>query len=310
MDVLADYKEKIVCYGILNPSDSVHYIRVSKVFVGEGDALQMAQVQDSIALRPENTVAKITRILNGIEMSTWILSADSTIPREEGVFVNPHQVLYRGIFPVYVDGSTYRLSVTDLRTGFEVYSETQIVRDVIQTSPVSVWQPLNFEDTTSIAFQFVTPTHGKRYELCIRFYYQEQFVSDTSQVSVKYVDWIVGQAQSFTTHGGENIRILVRRDNFFRVLANNIEVNPLVRRVSGRLDFIYTSVSDDMATYMNVQVANESSSADLPPFTNVTNGLGLFTSRNTTTIANFHIDQDTQYALITSTVVQDLNFVR
>ncbi len=310
LDVLADYKQFIVCYGILNPTDSIHYIKVSKVFVGEGNALEMAQVQDSIQLRPENMEVRMTRMLNGVEMSYWILSPDSLIPREEGIFHNPHQILYRGIFPVFVDGSRYRITITDLQTGFVAYSETEVVRDVIQTEPVSVWQPLNFEDTTVASFRFVSPSHGKKYQLAIRFYYDEQFIFDTSQVSQKYVDWIIGYTESATDDGGENMRINVRRDNFFRMLANNVPINPMVRRVSGRLDFVYVSVTDDFVTYMKVQDANDNSAADIPPFTNVTNGLGLFTTRNTTTISNFHLDVDTQYALVTSTVVEDLNFVR
>lgn len=310
LDVLADYKEQLVCYGILNPSDTVHYIKVSKVFVGEGNALAMAQVQDSIALRPENCEVRITRILNGVEIMYWILEADSAIPREAGTFLYPHQVLYRGVFPVYEDGSTYKLTVTDLRTGFQSFSETQVVRDVVQTDPASVWQTLNFEDTTIASYKFLSPAFGKRYELAIRFYYTEMFIFDTTQVSEKYVDWIIGQTESINTSGGENLKINVRRDNFMRMLANTVPVNPLVHRVSGRLDFIYTSASSDMVTYMQVQTANENSSADLPPFSNITNGIGLFTTRNTTTIPNFHLDVDTQYALVTNALVENLNFVR
>lgn len=310
LDVLADYKEQLVIYGILNPSDTVHYVRVSKAFLGEGNALQMAQVQDSISLRPENCQVRITRYLNGTEISNWILEADSTIPRDSGVFLNPQQIIYRGVFPVYVDGSTYRITVTDLSSGNQVTSETQVVRDVVQTSPGSPWQPLNFEDTTVAGFRFLSPMYGKRYELTIRFYYTEMFVFDTTQVSEKYVDWIIGQTESYNTTGGENLVIAVRRDNFFRMLANKIPQNPLVYRVSGRMDFVYTSVSDDLVTYMKVQDANANTSADLPPYTNITNGIGLFTTRNTTTVANFHLDQDTQYALTTSTVVANLNFLR
>lgn len=310
LDILSEYQEKIVCYGILNPDDSIHYIKVSKIFLGEGNALAMAQVQDSIALRPENCEVRIVRILNGIEMSYWTLEPDSSIPREAGVFLNPHQILYRGIFPVFVDGSTYKLTITDLRTGVQAYSETQVVRNVVQTDPASVWQQLNFEDTTVASFKFLSPTHGKRYELTIRFYYQERFIFDTTQISEKYVDWIVGQTESISTTGGENLAINVRRDNFFRVLANKIPVNNTVTRISGRLDFIYLSVSDDLVTYIKVQEANQNTSADLPPFTNIFNGIGLFTTRTTTTIPNFHLDIDTQYALTTSLVVKELNFIR
>lgn len=310
LDVLADYKQQFVIYGILNPKESVHYIRVSKLFVGEGNALIMAQNRDSIAIRPEHLHAEITRILNGVEMSTYILQPDSVIPRDSGIFLYPHQILYKGEFPVYPDGSIYRIKVTDLRNGYTATADTRIVADVIQTQPSSIWQPLNFEDTTVASFQFLSPYYGKKYMLAVRFHYSEQFIADTTQTSEHYVDWFIGEAQSSRNSGGENLRVNVRRDNFMRMLNNNIAYNATVRRIAGGLEFIYTSVSQDYVTYKNVQDANNNTSAEVPPFTNVNDGLGLFTSRNNTTIGTYYLDADTRYALVTSSLVQNLNFVR
>lgn len=310
LDVLADYEQKFVIYGILNPKENVHYIRVSKLFVGEGNALLMAQNRDSIELRPEYVHAEITRLLNGVEMATYVLQPDSVIPRDSGVFLYPHQILYKGEFPVYTDGSVYRIRVTDLRNGFTSSSETKIVADVIQILPASVWQPLNYEDTTIASYEFLSPYYGKKYMLTVRFHFTEQFIQDTSQTSEHYVDWYIGEAQSVRNSGGENLRMNVRRDNFMRMLKNNVEINPTVRRIAGGLQFIYTSVAEDYVTYKNVQDANNNTSAEVPPFTNITNGLGLFTSRNITTIGTYYLDQDTRYAIVTSSLLQDLNFVR
>lgn len=310
IDILDNYEEKIVCYGILNPKDTAHYIRIEKVFLGEGNALVMAQNQDSVQLRPEDMEVRITRMLNGNEMSFWILEPDSSIPRDPGIFLSPHQLVYRGAFPVLTDGSTYLLTVTNLRTGFQARSETKVVRDVALTSPASTMQPLNFENATTMGFHFTSPRFGKAYLLTVRFFYDEQFIYDTTQVSTKYVDWVIGETESLRDDGGEFLLINVRRDNFLRVLANNIEEDPLVRRISKTVSIIFTSASEDMVLYMRVQEANNNSSADLPIFSNIENGLGLFTTRNTTTIPNFRLDQDTQYELMTNELVQDLNFVR
>lgn len=309
LDLLTDYEEKLVCYGILCPDDTAHYVRVSKVFLGEGNALLFAQNEDSIQLNPQDLEVRITRILNGNEMSYWILQPDTSIPREEGVFLWPHQTIYRGVFPVLTDGSTYRLTATNLRTGYQVNSETDVVRELVHTNP-NVLSFLNFENTGSIGFYFQTPVHGKQYQLALRFYYDEQFIYDTTQISTRYVDWVIGTTESISDAGSENMSIAVARTNFINMLANNVEINPLVRRVSKKIDLIYTSASDDMVTYMKVQIANNSSAADLPQFTNIENGLGLFTTRNRTYVPGFHLDQDTQYELVTSELLQDLNFVR
>jgi hypothetical protein len=310
IDLLDDYKESIVCYGVLNPKDTAHYLRIGKVFLGEGNALVMAQTSDSIQLRPEEMEVRITRLLNGTEMGFWILEPDSSIPRVPGVFEYPRQILYRGLFPVLTDGSTYLLTVTNLRTGFQAHSETVIVKDVVMTSPGSTQQALNFENETQIAFNFTAPRFGKGYHLALRFYYTEQFVYDTTQVATKYVDWVIGTTESLRDQGGESMGFLVRRDDFIRMLASQIPYNPLVRRIAGTLTFIYTSVADDYITYMRVQDANNNSAADLPVYSNIENGLGLFTSRNISTFPGYRLDQDTKYVLTTSPLLEDQNFIR
>ena len=308
LDLLSDYKEQIVCFGILNPDDTVHYIRVSKVFLGEGNALVFAQTEDSIQLSPSRMEVRISRIQNGTEAQYWILTPDTSIPREEGVFLFPRQVVYRGAFPVLTDGSTYKLTVTDLVTGYSTWSETTVAKDVQHNTPTG-FQFLNFENEGSIGFVFTSGQYTRRVQLKIRFWYDEKFIYDTTQTAQKYVDWYIGETDAYSTAGGEAIGINVVRRNFLNMLANNIEVNNLVRRYSKRIDLYYTSAHDDLVTYIKVQQASAGSTQELPEYTNMHDGLGLFTTRNTTIYTNFHIDQDTQYALATEDILQGLNFV-
>ena len=48
LDILDEYKETPIVYGLLNKNDTVHYVRIQKGFLGEGNALLMAQYADSI----------------------------------------------------------------------------------------------------------------------------------------------------------------------------------------------------------------------------------------------------------------------
>ena len=309
LDVLDDYEEKIVIFGILNPNDTAHYVRVGRVFLGEGNALLFAQTEDSIQLPPEQMEVRITRLQNGVEQQFWILQPDTSQPREEGVFLWPHQVVYRGAFPVLTDGSTYRITVTNLRTGYVASSETEVVKDLAHTNPSSA-VPLNLQEEANIRFYFSTPLYGKRYQLMLRFYYDEQFIYDTTQVSTRYVDWIIGETESLDDRGGENLSIGVNRRNFLHMLSNKIEENTFVRRISRKVELIYTSAHEDFVTFIHVQEAINTSSADLPQFSNVENGLGIFSTRNTTVYPNYSLDLDTREALVSDPLLDDLNFVR
>ena len=51
VDINADWKETIVVYGLLDPNDSVQYIKVNKAFLNQNtSAYTVAQISDSLYL--------------------------------------------------------------------------------------------------------------------------------------------------------------------------------------------------------------------------------------------------------------------
>ena len=46
-NINADWQEITVVYGLLNQKETTHYIKINKAFLGEGNALTMAQIEDS-----------------------------------------------------------------------------------------------------------------------------------------------------------------------------------------------------------------------------------------------------------------------
>ena len=55
LDIIAEWKDISVVYGILNAQDSVHYVKLNKAFLGQGDVYDMAQEFDSLALQPRRS---------------------------------------------------------------------------------------------------------------------------------------------------------------------------------------------------------------------------------------------------------------
>jgi len=310
IDLLTNYKNIIVTYALLDPADSVHYVRLSKVFLGAGNALVMAQNADSIGFRIGTVDVKIQQWKNGVLLNTYQLYSDTTIPRDPGTFHYPYQVLYRGAFPVMKDGSTYKLSVVDLIKGTTLTAETPIVQDVIMVNPQSNFTPLNLWDTTNFNFKFKSGTFGKRYIFKLRFHYTEQFISDTTQTSQHYIDWNLGEQDAQDASGNELMTFNTRRDHFLDYCREQIPANVYVRRISGKIDLIFLGAAQELATYIDVGNASSNSTAALPLYTNTVGGYGLFSSRTTTSFLNYLIDSDTQNALIDSQQTQGLNFVR
>ncbi len=310
LDLLADYKPVIVCYALLDPYESVHYVRISRAFLGEGNALVMAQTQDSISFPPGTLNVRIEQWKDGQLIQAHTLQPDTTIPREEGIFVSPYQVIYSGAFAVQTDGSIYRLIVTDLVKGTTVHSETEIVGHTGMISPNNPLAPLNLWDTTLIMFRSNSGVNASRYAFKIRFHYTEQFIADTTQTAERFVDWEVGTVDLLSDAGNQVVQVSTQRSNFLRMAAQQIPYNPDVRRIAGKIDLIYVGAAMELVTYITVGIANNTSPNGIEPYSNITDGFGLFSARTTTSFPGYLLDQDTHDELRLNPVTQDLNFVR
>ena len=310
LDVNANYKNVLVCYGILNPYDTVQYVRVDKVFLGEGNVIFSAQVNDSMSFAPGRLLVTIEQWNGGQHINTYQLYPDTTISRDSGMFSSPYQVLYRGTFPVLKDGSIYKITVTDLLKGTTVTAETKIPKDVAVINPVSINSPLNLWDTTLFSIKFKTGENGFRYRTYLRFHYTEQFVFDTTESTEKYVDWDFGEQDAGSTAGNVQLSISFRRHTFFDHLANTIPADPLVRRISGKIDLYFVGATDELANYVDVGSTNANSITPVPFYTNITGGYGIFAARNTTFSSGYWLDQNTVYYIHVDPEMQPLNFVR
>lgn len=65
----APYKEVPSIYAVLNPSEKTQIIRINKVFLGVGDANQMAKIADSINYSPGEITVTLNRFVNGAQVN-------------------------------------------------------------------------------------------------------------------------------------------------------------------------------------------------------------------------------------------------
>ena len=94
VDLIAPYEEIMVVYGVLNPADSVQYIRINKAFLGEGNAYQFAQVPDSFQYGDILDV-KLERYKNNNMIGTINLERFEGSALDTGIFASSPNYLYR-----------------------------------------------------------------------------------------------------------------------------------------------------------------------------------------------------------------------
>ena len=275
--ILADWKETTIVYGLLNQSDTAQYIRINKAFLGEGNALQMAQVYDSIQYGNVLSV-KLERVKNGSVIETILMQRDSSLVKSSGTFSAPAQILYKTKNTLY-DDSQYELTILNNKTGNVVKSKTVLVKDFSVSKPHPSLSSISFLPySVPIVIQWITGANGRLYDATLRFHYTEETATDTVQ---KSVDMYLGSDKTSGLGGGKTQSLSFSGIDFYRFLSIAIKPDANVKRIAGKINFVFSAAGDDLSTYMEVNQPSTGIVQDKPEFTNIENGYGIFSSRYT-----------------------------
>jgi hypothetical protein len=169
--VMAPYKDIPVVYCLLNPKDSVNYLRLEKSFLGADNAYEMAQRPDSIYYK--DAIVVMERWADGQKKESATLDFTTNPARDSGIFTHDPNYLYRLSTPVS-ENSEYRLSITVPSTGAEVSAVTWTVTDFKVIKPESYKKNLAFSSYDNYqTVEWITAPHTRIYHLVVRFHYLE-----------------------------------------------------------------------------------------------------------------------------------------
>ena len=167
----APYRDVTVVYGILDADDEVHYVKIYKGFLTDGNAYEAAQVFDSLYYFDKVTV-DMEEYNNGRKINTWRLDTTTAIPRDlDGDMAAPKQLLYvvnHAINPV----NTYKLVITNKESGRVVTAETTVVGETRITSPAT--QSVDCSHASNNAIKFQAADNAVAYTIIQYFNYIER----------------------------------------------------------------------------------------------------------------------------------------
>ncbi len=135
IELTSDYKDVTVVYGLLNPLDEQHYIKIYKGYLTKDNALVWARDLDNISYYDDITV-KLEEYkpesYGGSLNYTYPLDTAMSIEKNSGTFAYPTQVLYRvresGSHRIYGhEGFRYRLVIENKKNGSVVTAETRTI---------------------------------------------------------------------------------------------------------------------------------------------------------------------------------------
>ena len=87
IELVGSYKETAVIYALLDQSESIHFLKINRAFIGPGNALEIAKNPDSSYF--ENLEGTITEYMNDVVTNTWNLK-DTLVNNKNtnGIFTN------------------------------------------------------------------------------------------------------------------------------------------------------------------------------------------------------------------------------
>jgi hypothetical protein len=311
LNVNAEWTDITVVYGILSQNEDTTFIKITKAFLGPGDALQFAKIQDS-SLYPDKLDVRLEAWSGNLLVKTDSLFDTITIHTKkvgDSIFYYPDQLVYYCPTGKLDEDYTYKLKITNKKTGKVISSSTSLVHHFEVDNPDPYIRSAEFIPGKTWDVKWEPAYGGKRYQLLIRFHYYETTSTGTVE---KSVDWIVFnnyQVSDPYEKTGQPITKTFNGDNFYTMVGIKIHIDHFVfSRVARRVDYIFSVASEDLNTYMEVTEPSLTIIQERPQFSNITNGIGLFASRYVNEVDSVVLSQRTLDMMHTDTITAHRGF--
>jgi hypothetical protein len=305
VNLIGDFKETAVVYGLLDHSDSIHFIKITRAFIGPGNALDIAKIPDSNYFN--QVEATVSEFVDGTLTRTWVLE-DTIVENKDtnGAFYGPEQkVYYFKTLPTTVSSSglngviqtspnpqltslnpdaTYKFKAIINGGEFEVTGETELIKGITTTASSQNFT-FKFANNpgeyvpTGVAVSNSGNSFVVNTQLDIAFnehrgndYLEKRFNWQLGEVST-----LPGTAKTFSALG----------KTFYDLVNANVSNDPTItKRTFNGIYVTITGGAEELYNYMVVNQPSSTLAQSKPSYTNlsVSNGkrvVGIFSSRQT-----------------------------
>ena len=287
----ADSEPFPVVYGLLNVLDEVHYVKIYKSFVVEGNAYDAVKdidkysYIDSIEVYLNEYDAK-KNLLRKIKMDTT-----TDISKDSGLFLYPTQILYVAKAALNKD-YLYEIEIINPYTK----NIAKVKAPIAVVGTVTITKPSGSEIAITdrpISFEFYSGENMNMYQLLLKFYYTEDLIDGTSQQPNPVV-WEIGNIIDHSTSVGVLKSVSVSSGAvFFQKIAEKIKDNENVKiRHTDSIVLEVHSAGKDWGLYIQSNLPSTGINQDRLHYTNITAyntetnepkyAMGIFSSRAVT----------------------------
>ncbi len=272
VDNYAEYKDITIVYALLEPETDTTWFKITKAFLGPGNALVIAREPDS-SNYPGKLDTRLTRRLNNTDVFYELDTITIRNKRPgDSVFYFPNQLMYYTTAPMHPN-ARYTLEI--FRGDQVVKAQTPIVKNFVMTFPNNF---INFHTLDGGRINWLSAENGKRYEVELVFHYRELRPNNPDTLHLS-MNWRLGTRTSAGTTGGESMEVTFINQDFYNRIGAQLDDVLNVKRWAGLVDINISVAADDFNTYIEVNAPSNSIVQEVPEFSNVENGIGILSSR-------------------------------
>lgn len=313
LKLVTEWKEIPVVWGFLNIADTAQYIRIEKGFLdGETSALVIAKNPDSLYFQDIDV-----QLVNQSSGQAYTLQqVDGNLegyPRKPGIFADAPNYLYKLPTPsnsqILFADQNYRLEVRDSQGRLITTAVTPVVGtyELSESFPQPVMRILY---SSNLRIQWKSPEQSAWiYDLAIVMYIDEYEIANPANRELKALTWTI-ERNKFRGNSGGTISAVRPGVDFYRFIAGQLDADPLKGRQFLSMDIVLDSGAKAINDFVTVGAANSgiTGAEFVPSFSNIENGVGLFSSRSRLVASGYTIDITTRDSLRSGIYTQDLNF--
>lgn len=268
----AEWKEISVVYGVINIKDTAQYVRINRAYSSPNDdPLLFTQVNDSVNYPQELFEVFLEEYRDGELVGDPLEYYAVDRQKEPGLFSNESNCVFKTTKEIK-EGCEYKIMVINKETGKETWGMAPVLGGVSIKESFS-WERafyrVNYPPEKLPDYEgSLDPSEVQQY--IVRFLYWEFQGGETYY---KYVDWVPHLLVL-----KENDTSFQMFDGYWEYLAEQIPVDPNIKRQARGIDYMLALPGNEIQQYITVY-EQPSNPHFHPDYSNMSEGKGVFGSK-------------------------------
>jgi hypothetical protein len=278
------YTNNSYVFGLLDQNADTQFVRVNRAFLGSISADEMAKYSDSINYKSGDIKVEIIDENNTILLNPIVKS------KADGYFNNSDHIVYYTTTPIVFtsESKLFGLKVSNNRTGEVITGETELIENVYLYEPNPSFDVTFIRNCPTEGYCFGTnfniewgsSANAVKYEVILRFVYNELDIRTNDTTYGKYYDYPAGSVSNNRASSNVKLKTTVSPELFYTQLGKVIPtLSDNIVRFKPRVEVLITAAHEDLSLYIDATKPTNDINQNKSSYSNLSNGIGIFSSR-------------------------------